>query len=401
MHVLLIHQVFVTPDRGGGTRHYEFARMLVARGHRVTVIASDVDYLTGRKISGSREAMWDGVWVKYVRTLGGVHRSFLTRAVSFMSFAISSLSEALQVRGVDVVWGTSPPLFQALTAVIVAHFKQVPFVFEVRDLWVDFMWQLGILRSSILFAVLKAVEQIAYRSANVVMVNSPGFVPYVRKSIQNVNIRVVPNGVTSADFVVSPGTRERERDTLGLGNTFTALYLGNIGVANDIEVIVEAASLLAEAAITFLFVGGGITSAKLRKMAQLRNLRNVIVHETVPKVRVPAIIAASDVCIATLRDIPLFATTYPNKVFDYMAGGRPVVLAIDGAIRAVVENARAGVFVPPGNHQALADAIRKYRDDPELAEQHGRNGREYIALHFERSVVVNQLESVLLEIVQR
>ncbi|NJD57597.1 MAG: glycosyltransferase family 4 protein, partial [Nitrospirae bacterium] len=193
MHILIIHQIFVTPEEGGGTRHYELARYLVSKGHSVTVIASDIDYLSGKRKSNSDETR-DGIRILYARTLKTVHKNFVYRAMSFLSFTVSSFIKALRVGNVDVVWGTSPPLFQSLAALTVAKLRGAPFVFEVRDLWIDFAEQLSVISNRYMIRALKIVERILYRSADKIIINSPGFEPFVAKHITGgKEICLVPN----------------------------------------------------------------------------------------------------------------------------------------------------------------------------------------------------------------
>ena len=134
MHILIVHQVFVTPNEGGGTRHFEIAKYLVKFGHAVTVIASDTDYLSGKKKAMSFEVI-DGVNIYYVKTLSSLHKSIFTRGLSFFSFMYSCYKKGISIKGVDLVWGTSPPLFQVLAAYRIAKVNKIPIVCEVRDLW--------------------------------------------------------------------------------------------------------------------------------------------------------------------------------------------------------------------------------------------------------------------------
>ena len=149
MHILLIHQAFATLDEPGGTRHHELARGLAARGHRVTVIASPVSYLTGEVTGRARSAASEEAGINIVRTYAtrAIHRSFVHRMIGFFSFMLSSFWVGLRVREVDLVWGTSPPIFQGISALLLARLKRVPFLFEVRDLWPAFAVQVGVLRN--------------------------------------------------------------------------------------------------------------------------------------------------------------------------------------------------------------------------------------------------------------
>ncbi|MEM3503917.1 MAG: glycosyltransferase family 4 protein, partial [Nitrososphaeria archaeon] len=199
MNILLIHEIFVTPDQGGGTRHYEFAKYLVQMGHKVTVIASNVDYLSGRR-KDKKDEVRDGIRIIYSPTLSSVHKGFLGRGLAFLSFSLSSFIEALKVHDFEIVIGTSPPLFQAVTAFAIARIKRKKFVFEVRDLWVDFARELGIIRNGFIFFLLKKVEYLLYRNSDLVIVNSPGFLSYVPQSIPREKVILIPNGVSTSDF---------------------------------------------------------------------------------------------------------------------------------------------------------------------------------------------------------
>jgi lipopolysaccharide/colanic/teichoic acid biosynthesis glycosyltransferase len=398
MHVLLIHQAFATEQEAGGTRHYELARHLVQQGHRVTIIASSVSYLTGQVLPSVRghrtvREQLDGIEVLRTWTYAGLHRSFFTRVLSFLSFMFSSFVGALQVSNVDIVWGTSPPIFQAVTAYVVARLKRVPFVFEVRDLWPDFAIETGVLRNPLLIWASRRLERFLYHHADRLTVNSPGFIPHLRRcGVPEEKIDLVPNGVEVSMF--DPTNRgEAIRQELGLENKFIALYAGAHGLANDLGTVLLAAKRLeAYPDIVFVLVGDGKERPNLICQAEELGLSNVRFVPAQPKTRMPQFLAAADVCIAILKLIPMFTTTYPNKVFDYMAAGRPTVLAIDGVIREVIEAADGGTFVQPGDSAALAEAVLRYYRDPDLRHRHGQNARSYVAAHFDRSQQAPKLE---------
>lgn len=388
--ILLIHQIFVTPDEPGGTRHYELAKHLVQRGFCVSVIASRIDYLTGKKKSKKYEIR-DGIEIFYCAAFQTVHRSIFFRALSFISFALSSFWTALTVKKVDIIWGTSPPIFQAITAFIVAKIRRKKFVFEVRDLWVDFAKELGLVKSPFLVIPVKIWEKVLYRFSDKVIVNSPGFIPHIKKYVSSQKIAVVPNGVITKDFVVQEQT-SFFRDH-GVKQKFIAIYIGNLGIANDIENILCAAKLLQEKSdIAIVLMGGGMRFSSFQEQVKMQH--NVYLFPPQSKMRIPSILSETSLGIATLKDIPLFKTTYPNKVFDYMAAKLPTILAIDGAIREVIEKANAGVFVSPGDSEKLANAILHYYENPDKAQQEGENALRYVKQHFEREKIANKLVSV-------
>ena len=400
MHILLIHQAFAALDEAGGTRHHELSRLLVARGHRVTIISGQVSYLSGKTAgkTGWVELQEDvpGLTILRTYTYAALHRSFVHRVFSFLSFMLSSFSAGLGVRGVDLVWGTSPPIFQGVTAWMLARLKGVPFLFEVRDLWPAFAIAVGVLRSRPLIAATLWLERFLYQKADVVMVNSPGFIQHVRERGAR-RVELVPNGADCRMF--DPASRGLEfRRAQGLGDAFVVLYAGAHGLSNDLGVVLEAARLLrAETGIRFVLVGDGKEKPALQAAAREMNLPNLVFVPPVPKEGMREVLAAADACVAILKPLEMYKTTYPNKVFDYMAAGRPVVLAIDGVIREVVDASGAGLAVRPGDAKEMAEAIRRLAANPAGARAMGTCGRATVEIHFDREKLAEKLVSLIEE----
>lgn len=397
MHILLIHQAIALLDEPGGTRHHEFARHLVSLGHRVTIITGQVSYLTGRTTmdGGFIQRMTDNVGVSIVRSycLPGWHRSFIHRVLSSLSFIISSCIAGLQVRNVDLVWGTSPPIFQGLTAALLAHMKRVPFLFEVRDLWPYFAVSIGVLRQPLLIRFSEWLERFLYSQADSVIVNSPGFIDHVLSRGAR-EVKLISNGVDTSMFDPKADGADFRRMN-NLEGRYLVLYAGAHGMANDLEVVLEAADQVRDLKdVVFLFLGDGKEKPFLRSKAEGLGLTNVQFLSPVPKEDMPQVLAAVNACIAILKPIEAFKTTYPNKVFDYMAAGRPVLLAIDGVIREMVEKAGAGIFVPPGNPEALAIAVRRLVNDRDQGERMGSAGRAFVEEHFDRKILARKIEQL-------
>lgn len=399
MHILLIHQAFASPNEPGGTRHYELAQKLIHQGHRFTIVASDRSYLTGERPVAETPATAvsaNAVRVLRAYTYPSLHRSFFWRVVAFFSFMMTSVKTALGAGEVDLVMGTSPPIFQAISAWLVARIRRRPFLLEIRDLWPEFAIDMGVLRNRLLIGLSRWLERFLYARATHLMVNSPAYRDYlIDKGVAAEKITLIANGVDPTMF--NPDARgEQTRAALGLNGQFVITYAGALGMANDIQTILYAADRLRhEPRIHFLMVGDGKERAPLEALAARLQLENVMFAGSRPKSEMAEILAASDVCVATLKNIPMFRTTYPNKVFDYMAAGRPVVLAIDGVIREVVETAQAGIYVMPGDPQALAAAVRYLLDHEEEKNSMSRRGRVYVEQHFNRAEQSRQFSELL------
>jgi len=404
MNTLLIHQAFVLPGEPGGTRHFELARHAVEQGEKFTVVASERSYLTGTQVTGAdskldREQYVDGVHIVRAYTYPSLHSGFVWRVISFLSFMLASIWSALRAGPIDLVMGTSPPIFQAFSAWLVAAIRRKPLLLEVRDLWPEFAIDMGILRNPLLIRMSRWLEGFLYARATHILVNSPAYRDYViAKGIAPEKVTLIPNGVDPSMFNPD-STGESVKERWDLQGKFVLTYAGALGMANDIPTIITAAEQLKEHEnLRFLLVGDGMKRKELEEMVAQKELKNIIFTGVVPKDEMVDILAASDVCLATLQDIPMFKTTYPNKVFDYMAAGRPTILGIDGVIRKVIDDAEGGLFVQPGNSEDLATAALQLANDQESAKEMGRNARCYVVENFNRADQSAQFVKLLTQI---
>ncbi len=403
MHILLIHQAFASLNEPGGTRHYETARYLVARGHRVTIIASPVNYITGRPQAGrlrwsQKETTEPGITVLRPYVYTAHHKSFFHRLLAFFSFMFSAFFAGLGVRDVDLVWGTSPPLFQVVTAWLLARLKGARFLFEVRDLWPYFAVETGVLTNPVLIRLSEWLENFLYRRADRMLVNSPGFLPYM-EAHGVPDVALIPNGADPAMFdPQSDGGGFRQ--VHGLGDAFLVVYAGAHGLPHDLGVVLQAADRLRERRdIHFALIGDGKEKPNLMQQAAAMSLPNLTFLPPLPKSEMAQALAAADACLAILQPEEAYKLTYPNKVFDYMAAGRPLLLAIDGVSRQVMEAAGCGLFVRPGDPHALAEAVQQLAANPQSAQEMGLRGRAYLEEHFHRAKLAQKLASLLEEMV--
>ncbi len=397
MHVLLIHQAFTTINEPGGTRHHELALHLAQKGHQVTIITSPISYLTGQPVVRDNSQSGHEL-IKIIRppVYQALHRSFFHRVINFLSFMLSSFWSGLKVREVDLVWGTSPPIFQGITAWMLARLKRVPFLFEVRDLWPAFAIAVGVLQNKLLIKASQTLERFLYKRADQVVVNSPGFINHVTARGAK-SVELVPNG-SDVRMIRPESDGSSFRKKYQLDGKFVALYAGAHGMSNDLGVLLSAANRLRDVDnLAIVLVGDGKEKHNLQKRSFEMGLQNVYFSSPVPKEQMSEILAAADVCIAILKPVDLYKTVYPNKVFDYMAAGKPIILAMDGVIREVVETAQAGRFVPPGNSELLADTILFYMENLGVAVIHGQNGRKHVETYFDRVILADRMMGIILK----
>jgi len=238
MRILLINQSFVSPDEPGHTRHFEMAKFLRERGHELVIVASDVNYQTGQRTIERKglysEQMIDGIQVLRTYIVPSLHRSYFWRIISFFSFMFSSVWIALLVKDVDLVMGTTPPIFQAVSAWFVALVKRKPFLLEVRDLWPEFAVNMGVLKNPIIIGLARWLENFLYARASHILVNSPAYERYIiEKGVSEKKVTFIPYG-TDVEMFNPDVDGGRIRKGLGLEDKFTVVYAGALGQANDI-----------------------------------------------------------------------------------------------------------------------------------------------------------------------
>ena len=389
MKILLVNQAFVSFDEPGFTRHFEMAKYVRERGHEMVIVASDVNYQTGTRIVDVDgfiiEQTIEGVRVLRGFMLPSLHRNYFWRIVSFLGFMLSAVAASLRVKDADLVIGSSPPIFQAFAAWFASFLLRKPFLFEVRDLWPQFGIDMGVIKNPVVIFFSRALEKFLYNRAAHILVNSPAYKPYiVSRGVPAEKITFIPYGADVSIFTPEVDGAPIRRE-LGLDDKFLVLYAGAMGQANDIYTILRAADRLRDdAKIHFVLYGDGKENANLRAEADRLRLPNLTFAGAAPKTKMPAVVAASDLCLAILQDIPGFRMTYPNKVFDHMAAGRATALVIDGVIRDVIEASGGGVYIPPADDARLAQVIRELADDPARLRQMGQQAHDYLVKNFDR-----------------
>ena len=392
MKILYVSQYF-PPEMGApAARADELARHWVRMGHDVTVLTGFPNHPTGvvpvEWRSRLRRLFYketvDGVRVARTWLWPLPNRKAHERIRNYASFWVSASVSGLGLQKPDVVVGTSPQLLVALSGWWLAWWKRVPFVFEVRDLWPESLAAVGAgSEGSALHRTLSAIAGFLYRRSDHIVVVTPAFKDHLIQhwEVPAQKVSIVENGVETGLFrpcppVKAPGTEGR----------FLICYIGTMGMAHGLETLIAAAEQLQRTLpnAMFLLIGEGAEKERIEQLAIARRLSNIRFLGQQLRERIPGYIAGVDVCLVMLKKTELFKTVIPTKLLEYMSCEKPVIVAVDGQARKIVEEAGAGVFVEPEDSSALADAVHVLAADPERRRRMGISGREYILSHLSR-----------------
>jgi glycosyltransferase involved in cell wall biosynthesis len=406
LRIIYIHQYFTTPKEAGGTRSYEKARYLVEQGHKVTMITGSRSYQTDRVLERCR-SRWsvceeiDGIDVVWVGIPFSYHRSFSWRLLGYLAFAVLSTIVGPGIHSADVVFATSTPLTVGVPGYLLSRLKGVPFVFELRDLWPEVPVALGVLRNPLLIKAARWAESFFYAKAARIIVFTQG-----------ARARLLERGLSPQKVVfISPGAdvelfrpadkHNAFRAELGLDNKFVVLYAGALGLVDGLEYVLEAARILRnQPDVAFVLIGDGKEKENLISLKEHYGLSNVIFVPARPKEQIPAVVAAADVGLMPVRNLKIFEMACPNKLFDYMACGRPVLVNVAGEFKELLEAGDAGLYVSPDDPQAMAAAILSLKADPARCERMGRNARLLAERDYDRRNQAKKLEALLVEVVR-
>jgi glycosyltransferase involved in cell wall biosynthesis len=302
---------------------------------------------------------------------------------------------------VDIVIASSPTLFSALSAWLMACWKRVPFVLEVRDLWPDAIVDLGLMRrGSPTVRLLEWLAGFLYqRAAHVVVVTEAFADRLAARGVPRSKLAVIPNGADTRLFNPREANGSATRLALGINGRFVVAYIGSHGLSHGLNAVLDAAA--AQPEVTFLLVGDGADRDRLLSERDRRGLRNVIMRSSVAKAEVPGLYAAADACLVPLRDVPIFETFVPSKLFEVLAAGRPVIGAVRGEAREILERSGGALVVEPERGDQLAEAIDRLRRDPALGDELARRGREFAEQHYDRDALARRYLDLLLEVVGR
>ncbi|TAK53566.1 MAG: glycosyltransferase WbuB [Gammaproteobacteria bacterium] len=405
MRILFLTHYFPPEVNAPASRTFEHCRAWVEAGHEVTVLTCAPNHPAGRVYPGHRNRLWQtetnaGIRVCRVWTLLAPNRGTVRRTLNYLSYLLMAVLAAPFLRRADVVVSTSPQFFCGLAGYFVSRLHRAPWVLEIRDLWPESIVTVGALAPSRATRLLERLEAWAYRHADRIVSVTDSFVPRIAERAGDAaKIRVIKNGV-DLDFYRPDQDASALRAELGIGARFVAAYVGTHGMAHGLEVILRAADRLRDRPeLLFLMAGDGAERARLLAEKERLRLDNVLMPGQLPKERMPALWALTDVSLVLLRDQPLFRTVLPSKLFEALGAAKPVILGVRGESAELLQASGAGICIEPENDAELAAAVSALAADRARCTALGRAGREYVQQHFDRRRLAARFEALLAEVV--
>ena len=413
MRILYLSQYFPPEIGATQTRAYEMARGLIRAGHHVTMITEVPNHPTGIIQSAYQGKLYERtnengidvirVWVKTSRVKGFRGRMAFYLSYMFMAVLVGLF---LTRKKYDVIYATSPPLFVGAAALIISYLRFTPLVFEVRDLWPKSAVALGELHNPLFIGLAEKLEWCCYRHSMRVVVVTEGIRRhFLRCGMVSGRLELIPNGARTDLFTPGPIDQNLRKQLRIAENAFVVAYTGLHGLIHGMEIILQAAKFLQargmdERIVQFLLVGDGVAKQKLIVDARKMSLTNIRFLEAQPEIILPPFIRLGNVGLATTARLCLTKGSLPVKMFSYMACARPVLLAVDGEARELVESAKAGLYVTPEDGTALAEAIIELMNNHDLCDMLGENGRRFVESHYSRESQSRELARLLGEVVK-
>lgn len=404
MKVVVVYQYYQGHGAPGHSLVYELTQFLAERGHDVTVVSGETGYMQRNMPTMSwyrrivRRERDGKVNVVRTYTYSELHRSYLGRLLSFISFSLSCPLGLMVVGKPDVVLASSPPIFPMFPAWLICKLRRIPFVMEVRDLWPASAVQMGILKNRQLIGIMAWMERVLYNQAEKIVALTEGIRDDIcARGWPKSKVELVTCGVDFDKLYPDAPGAAFIRSKYGWQDKKIVLYFGALGEANNLPVTLRTAQRLqSRQDIVFVLIGDGMKRVETEKQVAASGLRNVLVLPPVPKDVARLYINAADLCLVTLRDIPLFDGAIPTKLIDYMACGKAVLCGIRGEAERIVDDAGAGVMFEPDNDEQLSQLVAELLQDAKRVERMGAGGLAYVQSRFAAATMREQTESVLL-----
>ena len=396
MKVLYIHQYFNTPEDGGGTRSYEFAKKLVKLGHKVTMITSSNEANNIKKII-------EGINVVYLKVSYSNHMSFKRRLLSFILFGIKAILVGIKIKNCDLVFATSTPLTIAIPGILLSFIKRIPMVFEVRDLWPEVPIQMGVIKNKLLIKILRCFERFTYKYSKHIIVLSPGMEKgVIDAGIEKDKVTMIPNFCNIDFFKPVESNKELLRELGGIDEPIIS-YAGAISYANNVELIIDTAEKLQKKGQKVLFViaGDGSLKQELENKSKKLGLKNVLFLGKINKYEVLILYRKSLATLVLFKKLPVLTTNSPNKFFDAISTGKPVITNMNGWVGSLIEKYNIGFSIDPDDANSLMKAvISMVNMDENKVKEMGLSARKLAVEKFDSDNMVLQLENIFKKVLE-
>lgn len=406
MKIVFFSHYFPPEGNAPASRTYEHSVRWVKQGVDVTVITSAPNVPDGIVYDGYKNRLWpqretiDGINVIRVWTYIAANAGGMKRILNYVSYLISAVVVFLFFcKRPNLVVATSPQFFCGWAGTFASWLKWCPFILEIRDIWPESIIAVGAMKEGFLTRCLERMEKWMYRSATHIVAVGDGYKHAILKRVPNLeNISVVTNGVDLKKFSPMPPDDDF-RDRWKLEDQFVCSYVGTIGMAHGLEVVLDAAEKLKQRGrqdICFCLVGDGARRKALEEQTLQRELSSHIVFTgRLPKSEMGKVLASSQALLIHLKACDLFTSVIPSKMFETMAMQRPIILGVDGEARKIVTASGSGINMDPGNSDQLVDAVCRLADDAEFTASLASQGRSFVSEHYTRDVLADRFLKIM------
>ncbi|MFC1761271.1 glycosyltransferase family 4 protein [Planctomycetota bacterium] len=403
MKILFLSHYFPPEGNAPASRVYEMAKRWVADGHKVDVITCAPNVPNGVVYEGYKNRlrqteMIDGIRVIRIWTVLAANKGTTMRILNYLSYMVSALFSGLFVRKPDLVIATSPQFFCGWAGVMLSRLRRLPFILEIRDIWPESIVAVGALQNQRLLHFLERLKLKMYKAADHIVTVGQGYADrLVEQGVPADKISIVMNGVDEEIFSPRPADQELAV-RLGVKGRFVCSYIGTIGMACGLGVVLRAAKMLKDEGrkdICFAIVGDGAVRQELEAEAKQAQLDNVVFTGRLDKSDIPKVLSITDACLVHLKKTDLFKTVMPSKIFEAAGMAKPIIIGVWGFAEQVVMDAQAGLPMEPENDEELVDAVLKLADDPELSKTLGQSGHKYIMERYNRDDLASKYIGII------
>lgn len=400
MKILYVTQHFPPETGAAQGRAYEMAKNLSCLDNEIIILTGFPNYPKGEihdeyKGKFYQKEKIDNITVIRTFLIPDTKTNVFVRLLNYISFFISSIIGGMMQKNIDMIYASSPPLTVGISGYILSLLHKTDFILEIRDLWVESAVQLNELNNDFLISFGRRIEKFLYNKAKKIISVTNGIKEsLIKEGIDTNKIGVITNGVDINHFKPVNKINLLEEE-LNSDDSFIVMYAGNIGTAQGLDVILDAALKTKEQNIKYYIIGEGVEKERLKRRINKKEISNVKLYDSKTKEEIVNYLSVSDALLVSLKNIPLFDGAIPSKLFDYMSMEKPILLGVNGEAKNILNDAEAGIYFEPENSDELHKAILKLYQNKKMRNRMGNNARKYIANNYTRKILAKKLDSIL------